>query len=72
MLFRSEETQRYVDDEVAKIIAERYALALKTLRDRKGLLDTVSEELLEKETLDAARFRELIGGQTTKTFAQMS
>jgi len=60
----SEETQRYVDDEVAKIIAERYALALKTLRDRKALLDTVSAELLEKETLDAARFRELVGTTT--------
>ncbi|NLJ45495.1 MAG: ATP-dependent zinc metalloprotease FtsH [Treponema sp.] len=57
----SEETQRYVDDEVAKIIAERYALALKTLKERRDLLDTVSGELLEKETLDAARFRELVG-----------
>jgi cell division protease FtsH len=60
----SEETQRYVDDEVAKIIAERYALALKTLRNRKALLDTVSAELLEKETLDAARFRELVSAAT--------
>jgi len=57
----SEETQKYVDDEVAKTIAGHYALALKILKDKRGLLDIVSAELLEKETVDAARFKELIG-----------
>lgn len=57
----SEETQRYVDDEVAKIIAERYALAIDTIGKRKEILDRVSAELLEKETLDAAHFLELVG-----------
>ncbi|HSV55721.1 MAG TPA: AAA family ATPase, partial [Magnetospirillaceae bacterium] len=56
----SEETQRYVDEEVARIIAERYAKAVATLEERRTLLDTVSVELLEKETLDSARFRTLI------------
>ncbi len=62
----SEETQRYVDDEVARVIAERYALARKTLQERRKLLDTVSAELLEKETLDAQRFRELITAPAEK------
>lgn len=61
----SEETQRYVDEEVAKIIAGRYEAAVGTLKARRDLLDTVSLELLEKETLDAGRFRELVGNNST-------
>ena len=60
----SEDTQKYVDEEVAKVIAERYKLAVRTLKSKRSLLDKVSAELLEKETLDGARFKELVEEKT--------
>jgi cell division protease FtsH len=52
----SEDTQKYVDDEIARMVAERYDRVLETLRGKRPLLDTVAERLLEKETLDEAEF----------------
>jgi len=56
----SEETQRYVDDEIARMLAERYDGVLEVLRGKRELLDTIAEKLLEKETLDEAEFTALI------------
>ena len=58
----SEETQKYVDDEIARMLAERYDHVLEVLRGKRELLDTVAERLLEKETLDEAEFASLISG----------
>jgi cell division protease FtsH len=52
----SEDTQKYVDDEIARMVAERYDRVLETLSGKRPLLDTVAERLLEKETLDEAEF----------------
>jgi len=56
----SEETQKYVDEEIARMVAERYDLVLVLLRGRRELLDTIAERLLEKETLDEAEFSALL------------
>ncbi|MEN6364154.1 MAG: ATP-dependent zinc metalloprotease FtsH [Rectinema sp.] len=55
----SEETQRYVDDEIARIIAARYDLVLALLSRNRELLDKVAGILLEKETIEEAEFLEL-------------
>ena len=58
----SEETQKYVDEEISRIIAERYEFVLSLLEARKELLARAAELLLEKETLEEAEFKELVGG----------
>jgi cell division protease FtsH len=58
----SEDTQKYIDDEIARMVAERYDLVLEKLRGKKELLDTIGEKLLEKETLDEAEFIALLKG----------
>jgi cell division protease FtsH len=59
----SEETQRYVDDEIARIVAERYDHVLALLRGRRELLDTIGERLLETETIDESEFAALLSGK---------
>jgi cell division protease FtsH len=56
----SEDTQKYVDDEIARMVAERYDFVLSLLRGERALLDSISERLLEKETLDEAEFASFI------------
>ena len=56
----SEETQRYVDEEIARILDERYSHALEVLREHRELLDYVSNRLLEKETIDGKEFAEIV------------
>jgi cell division protease FtsH len=57
----SEDTQKYVDGEIARMVAERYDSVLEKLRGERGLLDAIAEKLLEKETLDEAEFAAMIG-----------
>jgi cell division protease FtsH len=57
----SEDTQKYVDDEIARIVAERYDLVLAKLRSERGLLDTIAGRLLDLETLDQGVFYGLFG-----------
>jgi cell division protease FtsH len=56
----AESTQQYVDEEVARIIDSEYEKAKKRLEDCRGILDNVSNALLEKETLDEKEFRALL------------
>ena len=60
----SEETQNYVDEEIARIVAERYDSVLASLRGKKSLLEAIAERLLEKETLDEAEFSQMMHGQS--------
>jgi cell division protease FtsH len=59
----SEDTQKYVDDEIARIVAGRYDFVLAKLREERGLLETIAEKLLELETLDQAEFADLLQGK---------
>jgi cell division protease FtsH len=63
----SEDTQKYVDDEIARIVAERYDFVLAKLRGERNLLDTIALRLLELETLDQAEFARLLGGETVES-----
>ena len=59
----SEETQKYIDEEIARIMNERYENALKVLSEHKDLLDYIANRLMEKETMDGKEFAEIIKGE---------
>jgi cell division protease FtsH len=56
----AESTQQYVDEEIARIIDSEYAKAKDLLEKNRGVLDSVSAALLEKETLDEKEFKALL------------
>ena len=56
----SEATQQYIDNEIARIVEERYGIVKKLLEQKKSLLDTISAVLMEKETLDEKEFYALV------------
>jgi cell division protease FtsH len=59
----SEETQKYIDEEIARIMNERYEYAVKLLTEHKELLDYIATRLMEKETMDGKEFAEIIKGE---------
>ena len=48
----SEETARIIDEEIQKIVTEQEEKARKILKENRGKLNRLAEELLKKETLD--------------------
>ena len=67
----SEETQKYIDDEIARIMAERYKNSLGILKKHKTLLEEVANLLLEKETMDGKEFQELVQNASTNKKAKL-
>jgi len=57
----SEETQRYIDEEIASIVDQRYKRVLGLLQEKRELLDRISSLLLEKEIIEESEFAALIG-----------
>ncbi len=57
----SETTQQYVDDEIAKIINDRYKKILNLLQEKKDVLEKISVRLLDVETISSKEFHELAG-----------
>ncbi len=55
----SEETQKYVDDEIARIIAARYDSVLSLLAANRPALEKIARVLLEKEMIEEAEFARL-------------
>lgn len=56
----SEEVAAEIDKEVKKIVDERYAIAKELLTTNRDMLEAISKELLDKETLDEKEFMELM------------
>lgn len=56
----SEEVAAIIDDEVKKIIQERYDYAKRILQDNRDIMDEMVKVLLEKETLDKEEVSEII------------
>ncbi len=56
----SEEIAADIDKEVKKIVDERYNLAKELLLANRDMLEVISKELLERETLDETEFDELM------------
>ena len=59
----SEQSQNYVDEEIARIMNERYNYVLKLLKEHKDLLDYIANRLMEIETMDGKEFYEIVKGE---------
>jgi len=57
----SEETAREIDNEVKRIVTGCKEKATTLLTENRAMLDKLANELLEKETLDVAYIRQLLG-----------
>lgn len=60
----SEETQKYIDEEIARILDERYSHVLAVLKEHRSLLDYVTERLMEKETIEGKEFEEIVKAES--------
>ena len=60
----SEQTQNYVDEEIARIMNERYDYVLKLLRKHKALIDFIANRLMEVETIEGKEFYEIVNGES--------
>jgi cell division protease FtsH len=56
----SEQIAYEIDQEIKRIVDERYSLAKKLLTDNRDMLERISKELLEKETIDEKDFEQLM------------
>ncbi len=56
----SEEVAAEIDKEVKRIVDERYNLARHLLKENRDMLEVISHELLEHETLDEKEFEEIM------------
>jgi cell division protease FtsH len=57
----AEETAQKIDAEVKRILTEAHDEARRILRDRREVLDALSERLLVKEVIEADELREIMG-----------
>lgn len=56
----SEDTQKFIDEEIARLMDTRYKYVIKLLKAHKELLNVISTQLIEKETMEGKDFLELI------------
>jgi len=56
----SEQVAYEIDAEMKKIVDEKYEEAKKILNDNRDMLEAISKELLDKETIDASEFDEIM------------
>ncbi len=56
----SEDTQKYIDEEIERIMDERYNHVLNLLSQKKDLLDYIANRLVEVETMDAKEFYDIV------------
>jgi cell division protease FtsH len=62
----SEETAAIVDDEVSQLVSQAYDRAKDVLLTNKPVLDRLANMLVEKETVDAEEFQELLTTSNVK------
>lgn len=56
----SEDTQQFIDSELARILNERYQHVIELLTSKKVLLEYIAGRLLEKEVVEEAEFADII------------
>jgi cell division protease FtsH len=59
----SESVAQHVDREVKRLLDEAYVSAMQTLEENRGLLETIADALLERETLDREEIELLAAGE---------
>lgn len=65
----SESTQQYIDEEITRIVNERYEKVLKFLTDKKTLLEKISKKLLDIEVMDEKHFKKFLAKKSDKSEA---
>lgn len=60
----AETTQQYIDEEIARIMEERYTIVVNRLKEKKQLLEYIATRLLEKETIDKKEFEDIIKAES--------
>jgi cell division protease FtsH len=61
----SEETARRVDDEIRALVMRGYETARQIIERQRGAVRALAEELLEMESVDADRLRQILAGSLT-------
>ncbi len=56
----AETTQQYVDEEIARIMEERYQIVVKRIEEKRELLEYIAQHLLEHETIEKDDFDAII------------
>ena len=59
----AESTQQYIDEEIARVIEERYQIVLTLLSGKKPLMEYIANRLLEKEIMEGAEFAEIVAAE---------
>ena len=59
----SEDTQKQVDAEVRRILDEQYALAYKLIDENRDKMETMTNALMQWETIDADQVKEIMAGK---------
>jgi cell division protease FtsH len=59
----SDEVAREIDDEIRRIVEEAHQTAREILTDKRDELDRLSQILLERETIEAEQFVDLLDGK---------
>ena len=62
----SEQTCREIDAEVSRLAEEAYSRAEKLIRKNRDKLELIANTLIEKETMDGAEVRALVGLEEEK------
>jgi cell division protease FtsH len=62
----SDEIAREIDDEIRRVVEEAHQSAKDILSERRERLETLSKLLLERETIDAKEFVQLIDGASAE------
>ncbi|MCQ2983160.1 MAG: ATP-dependent zinc metalloprotease FtsH, partial [Treponemataceae bacterium] len=59
----SEDTQKWIDEEIARLMDERYEKVVKLLSDHKALLEYISDRLQKVETMEGKEFQEIVDAE---------
>ena len=59
----SEESQNYIDEEISRVMNERYEYVTGLLSEHKDLLEFIANRLMEIETMDGKEFYEIVKGE---------
>jgi cell division protease FtsH len=63
----SDDVAREIDGEIRRIVEEAHQVARDILTDHRGDLDTVSDILLRRETIEAEQFERLLQGESEES-----
>ena len=64
----SEDTAVRIDQEIKKVVTDNYNRAKRTLEQYRAVLERISQELLQREVLDAEQVKRLVAGEALEEF----